>query len=66
MAKKDDWNMLSVIKKAAKKSPPPDDVSPEIIEEIFKILQQHQYRTNRERPRNEIKRLIELYERGGK
>ena len=65
MSKKDEWSLLTVVEKTAKEMANPD-LPPELVKKIFKILQKYQYRTNRERPREMISRLIDDYDWGDK
>jgi hypothetical protein len=61
MPKDTEWNLLAVIEESVKEL---DDVNlpPKLIKDIYKILQKYQYRTNRDRPRDLIARLIESYD----
>tara|TARA_B110000914_G_C15346770_1_gene391893 strand:+ start:274 stop:471 length:198 start_codon:yes stop_codon:yes gene_type:complete len=61
MSKKDEWSLLTVVEKTAKEMANPD-LPPKLVKEIFKILQNYQYRTNRDRPREMISRLIDSYD----
>ena len=61
MPKDTEWNLLAVIEESVKEL---DDVNlpPKLVKDIYKILQKYQYRTNRDRPRDLIARLIESYD----
>lgn len=61
MPKDTEWNLLAVIEESLKEL---DDVNlpPKLVKDIYKILQKYQYRTNRDRPRDLIARLIESYD----
>jgi hypothetical protein len=61
ISKEEEWNLYTVVEKTAKKMSHPD-LPPELVKEIFKILSKYQYRTNRERPREMIARLIDSYD----
>ena len=54
-----DSDMMRAIKSEVEKLPPPEFCPPELLEEVFKILQNHQYHLNRNRSRDLITRLIE-------
>jgi len=60
MSKDTEWNLLAVIEGSVKEL---DDgnLPPELVKKIYKILQKYQYRTNRDRPRDLIARLIESH-----
>ena len=60
--KKSEGDMISAIKKTVSGYPNPENFPTEIINEIFSILQKNQYKINRERPKELIKRLIESKE----
>ena len=62
VVKKSEGDMISAIKKTASGYPNPENFPTEIINEIFSILQKNQYKINRERPKELIKRLIESKE----
>jgi len=57
--------ILQTILEEAKSSPPPNSLPSTIIQDIYGVLQKHQYRLNRDRAREEIQRLIENYWREG-
>ena len=60
MSKDTEWNLLTVIEESIKELDDPN-LPPELVKKIYKILQKYQYRTNRERPRDLIARLIESH-----
>jgi len=51
--------MISAIKKSAAKHPNSEKFSLEVIDEVFSILQKNQYKINRDRSKDLIRRLIE-------
>ncbi|MDC0528123.1 hypothetical protein OAO11_03390 [Candidatus Poseidoniaceae archaeon] len=63
MSKDSEWNLLAVIEESVKELDDPN-LPPELVKKIYKILQKYQYRTNRDRPRDLIARLIESHNWG--
>ena len=51
--------MITAIKKSAAKHPNSEKFSSEVIDEVFSILQKNQYKINRDRSKDLIRRLIE-------
>ena len=57
-------NILETILKIVQDHPPPEGVSADIVESFFSILEKHQFRVDRSRPREQIYRLLEELFRG--
>ena len=57
-------NILETILKIAQEKPPPENVPPDIVGRFFSILEKHQFRVDRSRPREQIYRLLEELFRG--
>ena len=60
----DEGGIRKAIRKAVKKNPPPKGTPSKLIEEVYVILESHQYRINRSRPKVQIRRLIESLDWG--
>ena len=60
----DEGGIRKAIRKAVKKNPSPKGTPSILIEEVYLILETHQYRINRSRPKDQIMRLIESLDWG--
>ena len=60
MSEEADWNLLAVVKKTLEEMSE-DEIPPKLVTEIYKILQKHQYKSNRERARDLISRAVDKY-----
>ena len=58
MASDDQWNIKKLLLEKTSGKDLPEGVTVELVESVYRILQRHQYRINRDRPRDELIRLI--------
>lgn len=59
MTSDDEWNIKKLLLEKTSGKDLPMGVTVELVESVYQILQQHQYRINRDRPRELLIRLIE-------
>jgi hypothetical protein len=52
-------NILETILSIIQDNPPPEGIPSDIVEDFYRILDKHQYRVDRTRPRKQISRLLE-------
>ena len=64
MASDDQWNIKKLLLEKTKSKDLPECVTVELVESVYRILQRHQYRINRDRPRDELVRLIDKIDWG--
>ena len=64
MASDDQWNIKKLLLEKTKSKDLPEGVTVELVESVYRILQRHQYRINRDRPRDELVRLIDKIDWG--
>lgn len=60
MSSEHEWSLQNVIEQATKELGE-DELDSDLVMKIFQILRKHQFRTNRDRPRELIARLINDY-----
>jgi hypothetical protein len=60
MSSEHEWSLQNVIEQATKELGG-DELDSDLVTKIFQILRKHQFRTNRDRPRELIVRLINEY-----
>lgn len=59
LASDEQWNIKKLLLEKTRNKDLPEGVTVELVESVYQILQRHQYRINRDRPRNELVRLID-------
>ena len=59
LASDEQWNIRKLLLEKTRNKDLPEGVTVELVESVYQILQRHQYRINRDRPRNELVRLID-------
>lgn len=64
LASDDQWNIKKLLLEKTKSKDLPEGVTVELVESVYRILQRHQYRINRDRPRDELVRLIDKIDWG--